>query len=377
MKIGIDARFFGPEGTGIGRYVENLLKNLEEIDQESEYFVFLKKSNFPLYNPKNKNFHKFCADAHWYSLKEQVIMPAALMGKKLDLVHFPHVNIPLLYQGKFVVTIHDLTKVIFRSQASGKKAVPVQLSKQVLYDFTFNQALSRSAKVLVPSSFVKNELKERFAVAEEKIVVTYEAADDFKQKNLDVSEGRRKEILGKFGIRRNFILTIGNSFPYKNLGQLIQALPEVSQEVQLVLVSKRDDWLEKIIAEAKELGVAERLVVTGFVPDKELVILLKEARLLAFPSLSEGFGLPGLEAMSVGCPVVAASTSSLPEVYADAAIYFDPSQSRDIADKINRVLGNSTLAKNLVKKGLIRSQEFSWRKTALETLKVYQNLVNE
>src|SRR3989344_4463888 len=110
MKIAIDARFYGPEGTGIGRYLENLLRELEKIDSINQYTVLLRKNNFDLFNPKGANFKKILTDARWYSVKEQILVPAVLSKIKPDLVHFPHVNIPLLWGGKFVVTIHDLTK---------------------------------------------------------------------------------------------------------------------------------------------------------------------------------------------------------------------------------------------------------------------------
>src|SRR3989344_2347227 len=138
-RIGIDARFYGPEGTGIGRYVEKLLENLELLDQKNDYFVFLRSSNFHIYNPKKPNFIKIKADAHWYSVKEQIIMPAILVKEKLDLVHFPHFNAPLLYPGKFVVTIHDLTKSNFGSSTSSTRIAPVYFTKQSFYKITMSQ----------------------------------------------------------------------------------------------------------------------------------------------------------------------------------------------------------------------------------------------
>jgi len=371
MRIGIDARFYGPEGTGIGRYVENLLKNLEKIDLKNEYFIFLKKSNFPLYQPKNKNFQKFTADAHWYSIKEQMIMPATLFSKKLDLVHFPHFNIPLLYSGKFVVTIHDLTKTIFGEKASSRKTLTSH-AKQKVYHFTMVQALSRAKKIIVPSKFVKKEIERLFGEPKEKIEVIYEAADEFRLSKIGVSEGKKRGISQKFAIKGDFILFIGNSYPYKNLEALVAALPKIKNRVQLVCVSKRDFWMEEIIKTAKKIGVDQRIVITGFVPDEELIILLKIAKLLAFPSLSEGFGLPGLEAMSVGCPVAAAKASSLPEIYGEAAAYFDPKSTASISEVINQILTDKEKTNELVKKGFEQAKKYSWKKTAQETLKVYQ-----
>jgi glycosyltransferase involved in cell wall biosynthesis len=374
MKIGIDARFYGPDGTGIGRYLENLLKNLEILDQDNDYFVFLKNSNFHLYNPKNKNFQKLTVDAHWYSLKEQMIMPAALRSKKLDLVHFPHFNIPLLYTGDFVVTIHDLTKTVFGRSAASKRIAPVFLTKQALYNFTVKQALNRAKKIIVPSNFVRKEVERLFRIEKNKIKVIYEASEDFHQKNQPITEGRKKEVLGKYSTGEDFILFVGNSYPYKNLERLIESLVEIDSKVRLVCVGKRDYWMDKLIEKGKELNVHGRMRITGYVHDSELVVLLRSAKMLVFPSLSEGFGLPGLEAMGVGCPVVSARSSSLPEVYGEAAVYFDPNSVKDIARKVNTVLADKRLVTEMVRKGFEQVKRYSWKQTAKETLDVYKNL---
>lgn len=370
-RIGIDARFYGPEGTGIGRYVEKLLENLEKIDQQNEYFVFLRASNFPLYNPKADNFTKVKADARWYSAKEQVIMPSVLLKQKLDLVHFPHFNIPLLYPGKFIVTIHDLTKSSFGGGAASTRALPVYLAKQNLYKVVLNQAISKARMILTPSQFVKKELVEKMKVKEEKIVVTYEGADDFYDPNFSPSEGRIAEVLGKYSIKKPYLIYVGNMFPYKNVEVVLKSLLDLEPKVKFVLVSPRNKFLEKIIENSEKLGVRNRLVTTGFVPDEELKLLLNQAEAFLFPSKSEGFGLPGLEAMGVGCPVIAAKATSLPEVYEEAAEYFDPNSSKELVRKIN------TVSKTKIKKKPYCSRfptgkKILFKKMAEQTLKVYK-----
>lgn len=376
MRIGIDARFLGPDGTGIGRYVEKLLENLEQLDQANEYFVFLRKSNFPLYNPKNKNFTKVTVDAHWYSIKEQVIMPAVLNKLKLDLVHFPHFNIPLLYSGKFVVTIHDLTKTKFGRSASGSKNLPVYWTKNNIYKFTINQALKRAEKILVPSNFVKNEIAKENKNLEKKIVVTYEAADDFANNHVEPSEGRVKEIYNKFGIREPFIIYVGNTYAYKNVAVILETLPKIDFNLKFVCVSPRDTQLAALIKKAEILGVRDRFITTGFVNDEDLKTLFSKALCFVFPSLSEGFGLPGLEAMACGCPVIAARASSLPEVYGEAALYFNPKSDKDLAEKINELLKNKLLRSKMVEKGLKKVREYYWRDTARQTLSVYKEILD-
>src|SRR4030042_4304885 len=134
MKIAIDARYYGPEGTGIGKYVEKLLENLEQLDTKNEYFVILRRDNFHLFNPKNSNFKKILADARWYSVKEQVLLPAVLTRIKPDLVHFPHFNIPLVFPGKFVVTIHDVIKSEYKGPSSTTQALPIYYLKHLGYE---------------------------------------------------------------------------------------------------------------------------------------------------------------------------------------------------------------------------------------------------
>lgn len=372
MRIGIDARFYGPEGTGIGRYVEKLLENLEKIDEQNEYFIFLRKANFHLYNPKKPNFQKITADARWYSLKEQVIMPAVLSKQRLDLVHFPHFNVPLLYSGKFIVTIHDLTKSRFGSKAASTRSLPVYITKQTVYKYTLQQALKRSKKILVPSKFVKKEIVKNFKVFNTKIEVTYEGVDSAEDKV--TPEGRIVELFNKFGIKVPYLIYLGNSFPYKNLDRVLESFLEIPTNVQFVCISSRNKFLDRLVEKANQLGIRDRFITPGFLPDSDVAILLKKAEALINPSLSEGFGLPGLEAMSYGCPVIAAAGTSLPEVYGDAATYFDPYKVEDMTEKINQVLRNKRLRDSLKKKGFLQAQKFSWQNLAEKTLKVYQTV---
>lgn len=376
MRIGIDARFLGPEGTGIGRYVENLIKNLEIVDQENQYFIFLRSSNYHLYQPKAPNFEKVKADAKWYSLKEQLILPAVLNREKLDLVHFPHFNIPLLYRGKFVVTIHDLTKSLFGDRASSTRSLPIFLAKQNAYKITINQAMARSKKILVPSEFVKKELVKSFDLTNEKIRVTYEGAEEFYDPKFVVSEGKTRELFNKYSLSEPYIIFVGNTFPYKNVDVILEALTKLPTELKFVCVSPRNRFLEKLIASAGHLGIKNRLTTPGYLSDSDLKVLFKKAVAFVFPSLSEGFGLPGLEAMGVGCPVISSDKTSLPEVYGEAALYFKPDSSKELVGKIEQIMKDENLKAAQVKKGFEQVKKYSWKKLAEETLEVYKEVNN-
>jgi len=387
MKIALDARFFGPEGTGIGKYVEKLLENLEQIDLENEYYVILRKNNFHLYNPKKPNFKKILADAHWYSLKEQIILPAVLTRLKPDLVHFPHFNIPLLYPGKFVVTIHDVIKSEFKSTSSTTRSLPIYYLKHLGYEVTIRQAVRRAVRILTPSNVSKKKLVKAFGVPSEKIVVTPEAADDlfFQAGKARVAEGKVRQVLASYGIKKPFILYVGNAFPYKNLDNLLSALKLVDKKISLVYAASRNVFVDRLVIKAKEIGIDDRLVVAGFVPNEDLAILYKLAEMFVFPSLSEGFGLPGIEAMAAGCPVVCSDIPVFKEVYGDAAVYFDPKKPREIAKAIELIINNSParqalpgeaggeLRIQLERKGFEQVKKYSWQKLAAQTLHVYKS----
>ncbi len=304
-------------------------------------------------------------------------MPSLLRKYKLDLVHFPAAYIPMLYQGKFVVTTHDMTKINFREKAATTHKLPIYLIKHLAFTTTFKQALSRAQKIITPSNYVKDDLVKLLGIKKDKIVVTYEGADNFLEEKFIASEGKVKELFGRYSIKSPYLLYVGNAYPHKNLDRLIESLVDIDPNVKLVCVVKRDVFLERLLAKADSLGIKNRLVLTGGVGDEDLKILFNQAESLVFPSLSEGFGLPGLEAMALDCPVIAANATSLPEIYEDAAVYFDPYSVADMAKKINDVLKSDKLRLEMVKKGRQQVRKFSWKKMAESTLKVYAQAVSK
>ena len=373
MKILIDARFYGPEGTGVGTYVENLVENLSRIDSKNEYVILLKKSNFHLFNPKRDNFRKIEVDTHWYSLKEQILIPKILFKEKPDLVHFPHFNVPLFWSGKFVVTIHDLTISKFGKEIENKKS-PLLTLKKSAYNLILNKALKSSKKIITPSNFVKSDLIKNYDLPEGKVIVTHEAADEtFTIKN-DMSDGTKRKVLDKLKIKKPYVLTVGNSYKYKNVDLVLNALQKLKNNLSLVHVSKKDGFGKNLVEISKKLGVEDRFILTGSVEVNDLAVLYKGAKALVLPSLSEGFGLPGLEAMASGCPVIASDIEVFREVYEEAALYFNPKNNLELANKIELISQNDKLKDEQVKKGLKQVKKYSWRNTAEQTLKVYNSL---
>lgn len=371
MKIGIDARFLGPVGKGLGRYVERLVENLEKLDSKNEYIIFLRKENWDYYIPKVSNFKKVLADYPWYGLKEQIMMPLAIRREKLDLVHFPHFNIPIFCPTKFVATIHDLILLQFPTPRATTLGPLLYKIKYFGYRFVIGFGLRRARKILTVSECTKKELVRYFKIKPEKIIVTYEACDGVEYGQLKMPE---KNILEKFGIIKPYLLYVGNAYPHKNLEGLIDVTEKIDLDCQLVLVGKEDYFYKRMKKEIVGRPAEKKVVFTGFVSEAVLADLYRNARLYVFPSFVEGFGLPGLEAMSYGLPVVASNSSCLPEIYGDAAIYFNPYDKRDMIEKIVQAWNNEDLRQKLIKNGLEQVKKYSWQNLAEETLKVYQNV---
>lgn len=372
MKIAIDARMY--QESGIGRYIRNLIKQLQALDQKNDYYILLKKEGFKTLN-FSESFHKVLADFSWYGITEQIGLPRILNSLNLDLAHFPHFNVPLFYKGKFVVTIHDLIHQHYQMRRVTTHDPIIYKLKQLGYKKVFKNALLKSAKILVPSNDVKELLVDEWKIAEEKIVITPEAVDDkiFSAANI-METDRINQVMKKFNIDCQYIFYVGNAHPHKNVEGLIKAFLELSKDypgLQLVLSGNDHYFWQKVKREYQQANI----VYTGFVTDEELVALYKNAKCFVMPSFEEGFGIPLLEAMACGCPVVSSNAGSLPEIGDKAAIYFDPKRAEDMTQKIEQVLKNVRLRQELIKKGRERVKQFSWKNLAKQTLEVYYQCV--
>ncbi len=373
MKIGIDARFVGPEGTGLGKYTEKLIENLQKIDSVNEYVIFLRQSNWSYLNLKNKNFQKKLADVPWYSAEEQLKMPAIYMSQNLDLLHVPHFNVPFLYRKKFIVTIHDLIHHHFSQESTTTRNPLMFKIKRLGYKSTIANAIKRSQKIIVPSNFVKNEIISTFKIDSQKVVVTYEAAEEeYFQKSKVKIHFSQENLLKASKSKHDQLLYVGNAYPHKNLNKLLNAM--MFLDLKLTIVSPRNVFSKRLEHEVKNRSLDEKVKITPYQEPSELVKILRSSEAYVFPSLAEGFGIPGLNAMAAGIPVVAANIPTLKEIYGDAAVYFDPQDANDIAEKIKSVTLSSKKAEDLIKKGFYQAKKYSWLKMAKETLAVYNSL---
>lgn len=376
MKIGIDARFIGPEGTGLGKYTEKLIENLQKIDNKNSYYIFLRQSNWHFLGLQNNNFKKVLADISWYSLQEQLKMAGIFNSQNLDLLHVPHFNVPILYRKKFIVTIHDLIHHNFPQESVSTKNPLIYKLKRGAYKLTINNAIKKSVKIITPSNHVKEELIGTFKINQSKISVIYEAAEEEYQK---APTKKPENLLKKYSIKKPYLIYVGNAYPHKNLEKLFEAIKILNKnsKLNLVVVTARNVFSKRLEAQIAKNNLEQSVQVTPYIQSDELNSILRSSEAYLFPSLSEGFGIPGLNAMAAGVPVLASNIPTLQEIYQNAAVYFDPKNPTDIANKVNNLLKSKKTKDDLVKKGFVLVKKYSWQKMAKETLREYGSCLSE
>jgi len=372
MKIGIDARFYGPRvgGGGIGRYVAELVNHLQLLDNKNEYVMFLKKENFHECVITNPRFYKRLVDVHWYTAAEQRIMPREVKLSRVDFMHYPHWNIPIFSSVPFISTIHDLILLEEpRSARTTTRSSLVHGFKYAAFRTVLESAIHRSREILTVSEYTKKSILKHFGVRSQKITVVPNGILPPKTVR-DVS-------LTKLGVYEPYFLYVGNAYPHKNLEMMMHAFVDFSQQnpfVQLVIAGRRDIFSKRLEVEAQEIGISPEVLRFIDLPsDDELAALYASAKLFIYPSRIEGFGMPPLEAMSHGVPVAVAQTSSLPEVCGQAANYFDPDDIEALTEIMTRAVSSPNSLTAKIELGRLQAKTFTWLKTAEQTLDVYNN----
>ncbi len=343
--IGIDARMINM--SGIGTYIQHLMGH-------GIYdYALGKEEEIRKYDSEVKVIPY---DAPIYSPKEQMTFPnKEVKSAGIEIIHFPHYNVPITYRGKYVVTVHDLTHIV----------LPEFLGNKIKYfyaKFLMSQAIERARHVFTVSENSKKDIIKYFGTPEEKISITYNAIDD----DFCVKDKSEIEYLyEKYQIPKNKkrILYVGNLKPHKNLITLLRALKELGRDDVVVLLVGKAFKSVDLDKQEKELGIENKVIHTGMVSKEELIDFYNLADVFVFPSLYEGFGIPPLEAMACGTPVIAANNSSIPEVCGDAAVYVDGKNAKEISNALFTVLNDSELYGALIEKGFSTYTRFDWKKT--------------
>ena len=370
MKIGIDCRLFSSKFTGIGRYTHELVDYYIELNNNlkkpHQIVLFFNNPEYKKYK-EVENVTKVLVDAKHYSFAEQTRFLFKLNKEKLDIVHFPHFNVPVLYRRPYVVTIHDLTLNFFPGQKMTK------FYHRLAYNLTIKNATKKAKKIIAISKNTRNDMVDILDVNPEKIEIIYNGIDEKFKFIQDAS--KFKKTLKKHKITKQFLLYTGVWRNHKNLPRFLKAFKLLKEKknlnLQLVITGKEDPHYPEVKKTVKNLKLTEDVIFPGLVDDKELVHLYNAAFIFVFPSLYEGFGLPPLESMSCGTPVVASNISSIPEVCGEEnAVFFDPYRATDIAEKIYSLYTNTNKQAELVEKGIKHSAKFSWKTTAEKTFKL-------
>lgn len=376
MKIAIDCRFWGPKDTGLGRYTQNLVENLLAIDKKNQY-ILLTQAKFPI-SSKILNFKFQIIDINHYSLKEQLVLPFLFRKIKPDLIHFPHFNAPFFSNFPYVVTIHDLIKHYSKGLETTTRHPLIYAFKYLGYKQIFYQTVKRAKKIIVPSFQVKKQLLKEYNLNSKKVVVIYEGVEN-KFKISNIKNQISNKILENYKIKRPYIVYTGNAYPHKNLRRLILAIKSINQSssINLVIVCGRDVFWQRLKKTISEFKASRFVSLVGFVSDEDLGVIYNQAKAFVSPSLMEGFGLPGLEAMKAGCPIAVSNIPVFKEIYAKAAIYFSPENVEDMKEKIMKILTLSNKSREkLIAIARKQAEKYSWQKCAQETLKIYRQALS-
>lgn len=372
MNIAINTLSLNRTKAGMGNYIWNLVNCLASIDRKNGYYIFVSDRNKHLFDIKRGNF-KIIKVGRRFSegplrfLWEQFALPKCIKKLDIDILHSPGFVIPFFSKAKNVLTIADLTFIKYPRVHT--------LIKQKYFGWLIPHSIKKSDRVISISESTKKDILELIDTNPEKIDVIHLAhGKEFNMKN---KKNAKNALKTKYGIKPPFLLFVGMIEPRKNLGGVLMALANLKKEGmphKIVIVGKKGWKYKGVFKTIRELKLGDNVVFTGYVPDADLPIFYNSAEVFMYPCLYEGFGIPILEAMACGCPVITSNISSMPEVAGNAAILVNPESVEEIKQAMKRVISDSKLRADMIRKGMINVKRFNWEKTARETLEVYNSL---
>ncbi|MFH0749510.1 MAG: glycosyltransferase family 1 protein [Candidatus Gottesmanbacteria bacterium] len=365
MKIGIDARLINE--TGVGRYIRNLITELSRIDTTNQYVAFLPGSAYEAFVLPNKKWEKRRCDIHWHTVKEQLLMPGIFLREHLDLLHVPYFNAPIFYPKPYVLTIHDLTILHVTTGKATTLPKPLYWLRRLGYQLILRIGIKKACHIIAVSKATKQDIIKSIGISEEKISVTYEGVDT-----------RISRIQSKKPIIGNpYFLYVGNAYPHKNLEFHIKSfgvfLEKDSQKKhQLVLVGKDDFFYKRLKVWVSTLPYKNNIHFFGPADDQQLSSLYVNAISFVFPSLMEGFGLPALEAIVCGSPVICSDIPVFHELFGSIPTYVNPHDQSSLVNAFEDTVIQTKTPLTEEEKKKIAS--YRWDTTAKETLHIYEGL---
>lgn len=377
MKIGIDARLYGTEHTGLGRYVSKLIDNLPRYDKKNSYVIFIHPRHlFDIPIKPGKRFQIVPTEIPIYGFREQLLLPILYYKYNLDLLHVPHFNAPILYFKDKILTIHDLIKHGSVGKETTTRSKWLYTVKRLGYLFLTQVVIRQARAIIVPTNYVKDNILKRIKINPDKIFVTYEATSG-SIKNLVLSKSQSHQILVKYSLNQPFLVYTGNVYPHKNVDILIDAVALHNQHkevgLQLAIICARSVFWERLNRRIAERNLQNTVKLLGYLDDNEVSKIYSLALALVHPSKMEGFGLTGIEAMGVGLPVISSNASCLPEIYGEAALFFDPDDVNELVTRIEQIISDASLRRRLSEKGYLQVKKYSWDKMVKETIAIYNS----
>ena len=369
MRIAIDARKL--RDFGIGTYIRNILIELSRLDQATDYVVLCRPDDVESGEVLGRNFRMVPESAPTYSIEEQIKIPLALAREGVRLVHEPHYVLPPAIRCRAVVTIHDCIHLMFPQYLPSKLAY-------VYAKASMWSATRKADRILTVSEASKRDILRFFDVKPEKVSVIHNAIDE---RFLGPADTMRMDLVReRYQLDHPFILYVGNIKPHKNIARLIDAFGRARgagpDNLKLVIIGDELSRYPAMRQAVHRHKLDKQVRFLGFQPQETLASFYRLARAFVFPSLYEGFGLPPLEAMACGTPVVTSNVSSLPEVAGGAALLVDPHDTDAIADGIRRAVNDEDVRADLIARGLARARQFSWAQSVAKIHKIYMEVAN-
>lgn len=364
----IDARLYGPKHTGLGRYTKNLLlalKKLPDFKKHRFSLIVYQELLSEIKTDLGSSFNYYPTNLRHYSFKEQLFLPSFIKKISPDLTHFTHLDKPIFFNQKSVVTIHDLIRHFSKGKDTTTHNSLLYWPKYFGYLLMTKIILSNS-HIIVPSNYWRDYIINRYQFNPKKIITTYEAVDP----NFLITKSPPNTKA------ENYLLYNGNLYPHKNIEVILKALSKLPN-LKLKIICARPVFKDRLDQNIHKFGLQKQVEFLGYLPDKDFSTLYQNALALVHPSFLEGFSLTGLEAMALNCPVIAARASCLPEIYGDSVLYFNPTSSQDLITNITKLQKSSSLRQELIARGQIQIKKYSWSKTAQETLAFYNQILNE
>jgi glycosyltransferase involved in cell wall biosynthesis len=364
VRVAIDARKL--HDFGIGTYIRNIVRQLARLDGQTEYVLICQSRDRDVAGSLGPNFRVVTNDSPPYSIREQFSVPWTTLRARAQVLHEPHYVLPPMTPCRSVVTIHDCIHLRFPQYLPTPGA-------SAYARMQMGAAAHKSDRILTVSEASKTDILKYFNVSPEKIAVIYNGIDE--RFLTEPPEEAVRHIAERYQLEGEFVLYVGNVKPHKNVERLIDAFNRVRQAghdgVRLVVIGDEISKNAALRRAVHRHNLHKYVRFLGFLPDEMLAIVYRLAAVFVFPSLYEGFGLPPLEAMACGTPVITSNVSSLPEVTGGAALLVDPTSAEEIAQAIERVLTDAALRADLRARGLARARDFSWERSVARIREIY------